>query len=84
MDEDDGELDGDEFAWRGQWLGLEGGKWDSRMGAAGGDIEEVSDFEVFTCRDVRSRVCNIKGQRLNLPHLIVACPRRSSRSQVWR
>lgn len=49
MDEDDGELDGDGFAWRSQWLGLEGGKWDSRMSAADDDIEEVSDFEVFTC-----------------------------------
>lgn len=34
VDEDDGELDGDEFSWRGEWLGLEGGKWDLRMGAA--------------------------------------------------
>ena len=49
VDEDDGELDGDGFAWRSQWLGLEGGKWDSRMSAADDDIEEVSDFEVFTC-----------------------------------
>lgn len=47
VDEDDGELDGDEFAWRGQWLGLEGGKWDLRMGATNNDIEEVLDFEVF-------------------------------------
>ena len=84
VDEDDGELDGDEFAWRGQWLGLEGGKWDLRMGATNNDIEEVSDLEVFACQDVRSRVCNIEGQRLNLPHLTVACPRGSSRSQARR
>lgn len=42
VDEDDGELDGDEFACRGQ-----GGKWDLRMGAINNDIGEVSDFELF-------------------------------------
>jgi len=64
--------------------GLEGGKWDLRMGAANNDIEEVSDFEVFTCQDVWSRARNIEGQRSNLPHLTVACLRGSSRSQVRR